>query len=365
MIRAAAFALVFAALPAAANEVLTIDEAAELLRVSPQKVLSMAMSHRIPARDVDGDWRLSRTALLEWLKGAGETLSAAEMSTITGRGYAPTLVAQAGSSGAIGEKPSMPTAEQVALREQGALLKGGMRTLEFGAIYQRSERETFPVARTESRLLSAAFTGRYGLKDDLQATARLSANYRQGDAQIGVPGESSPLKDSVDDRYLGDLSLSLLSVVQREAMRRPNVIWTVDAVVPTGPGDSGLGTGITLSKSYDPLVLFGGLSYMRGISADLRDPRRGLAQNNWRTTLGYAYAVNESLALNSSFASTYRSPMITTVPGTTQPTRERHQLQFGMTWLVDRGLFIEPAVAFAVGTTSPDVAISLNVPYTF
>jgi hypothetical protein len=57
--------------------------------------------------------------------------------------------------------------------------------------------------------------------------------------------------------------------------------------------------------------------------------------------------------------------MITTVPGTTQPTRERHQLQFGMTWLVDRGLFIEPTVAFAIGSTSPDVAFSLNVPYTF
>jgi excisionase family DNA binding protein len=244
MIRAATLALAFASLPAAANEVLTIDEAAELLRVSPQKVLSMAMSRRIPARDVDGDWRLSRAALLEWLKGAGETLSATEMGTISGRGYAPTIVAQAGSpsSDAVGEKPATPTAEQVALRDQGALLKGGMRTLEFGAIYQRSERETFPIARTEARLLSAAFTGRYGLKDDLQATARITANYRQNDAQIGLPGESSPIKDSVDDRYMGDLSLSLLSVAQREAVRRPNVIWTLDAVVPTGPGDSGLGT---------------------------------------------------------------------------------------------------------------------------
>ena len=148
-------------------------------------------------------------------------------------------------------------------------------------------------------------------------------------------------------------------------MRRPNVIWTVDAMVPTGPGDSGLGTGITLSKSYDPLVLFGGVSYMRGMSVDLGDARRVLAQNNWRTTLGYAYAVNESLALNSSFASSYRSPTSATSPGTTQAARERHQLQFGMTWLVERGLFIEPSVAFAVGTSSPDVAVSLHVPYTF
>lgn len=364
MIRRFALALLFA-WPAAAlgnPEVLTIEEAAQFLRVPAEKVLSLARGQRIPARELDGEWRLSRAALMEWLKGAGEPLSASELSAITGRGIAP--LAQAAPA-AVGEKPSAPTAEEVALREQGALLKGGMKTLELGLAYARSERETFPVARTEARLFSATLTGRYGIKNDLQATLRLPASYRHNNTQLSVPGSTSAETASSNDRYFGDLSLSLLGVAKREAMGRPNVIWTLDSVLPSGPGDSGLGTGLVLSKSYDPIVLFGGLSYMRGLSVDEGDPRRLLAKNTWRATLGYAYAINDSLALNGSLASTYRSALHSTVAGTVPAPRERHQLQLGMTWMLERGLFIEPSVAFAVGSASPDVTFSLNVPYTF
>jgi hypothetical protein len=264
----------------------------------------------------------------------------------------------------VGEKPSAPTAEEVALRDQGALLRGGAKTLEFGFAYARSERETFPVTRTEGRLFGATLTGRYGIKDDLQATARLPWNYRQNRTQVAVAGSALPQSESSDERYFGDLSLSLLGVGMREAMGRPNVIWTVDSVMPTGPGDRGLGGGTILSKSYDPLVLFGGLSYMRGYSLDESKSRRVLAKNNWRATLGYAYAVNDSLALNGALASTYRSPLSATA-GTVPPSRERHQFQLGMTWMLERGLFVEPAVAIGVGGSAPDVTLSLNVPYTF
>ena len=367
MIGRLAVALLFACLPTigvSSDEVLTIEEAAQLLRIPAEKVLAMALGRRVPARDVDGEWRLSRTALLEWLRGTSEPLSASELSTITGRAIPQaSILAQAapGAPGAIGEKPTAPTAEQVALREQGALLKGGLKTLELGLAYSRSERETFPVLRTEARLFSATLTGRYGIKDDLQATARLPGNYRHNTTQLGAPAQS----DSSHDRYIGDLSLSLLGVAKREAIGRPNVIWTLDSVLPSGPGDRGLGAGIVLSKSYDPIVLFGGLSYMRGFSVDESDPRRLLAKNTWRMTLGYAYAVNDSLALNGALVSTYRSPLNSTVAGTVPVPRERHQLQLGLTWMLERGLFVEPSVAFAVGSASPDLTFSLNVPYTF
>jgi hypothetical protein len=198
----------------------------------------------------------------------------------------------------------------------------------------------------------------------LQATARLPWSYRQNKTQAAVAGSPVPQSDSSDDRYFGDLSLSLLGVGTREAMGRPNVIWTLDTVVPTGPGDRGVGGGAIVSKSYDPLVLFGGLSYLRGFSLDESKSRRMLGKNNWRATLGYAYAVNDSLALNGSLASTYRSPA-STAPGTVPPSRERHQLQLGMTWMLGRGLFVEPAVAIGVGGAAPDVTLSLNIPYTF
>jgi excisionase family DNA binding protein len=367
-------ALVFACMRAAAGEaqdVLTVEEAARLLRVPQEKVLAMAKGRRIPARDIDGEWRLSRSALLEWLKGRDDALSPAELPAVTGRGSArvdsPEQVAQAAQPAqppaSIGEKRATPTAEEVSLRDQGALLKGGARTIEVGFAYARSERETFPVARTEQRLFAGILTGRYGLKDDLQATARLPWNYRQSRTQV-APAAADIQTDTANDRYAGDLSLSLLGVGMREAMGRPNVIWSVDSVLPVGPGDRGLGAGVIVSKSYDPVVLFGGARYMRGYSIDEGATRRLLAKNNWRLTLGYAYAVNDNLALNGSLASAYRSPLDAPV-GTLPEARERHQLQFGMTWMLERGLYIEPAVAFGIGGAAPDLTVSLNIPYTF
>jgi hypothetical protein len=74
--------------------------------------------------------------------------------------------------------------------------------------------------------------------------------------------------------------------------------------------------------------------------------------------------VNDSLALNGAVASVYRSPLAAPA-GALPASRERQQLQLGMTWMLERGLFIEPAVAFGIGGTAPDFTFSLNVPYTF
>ena len=382
MMRRLAVALVLACVPASAlpageaQDVMTIDEAARFLRVPRETVLAMAIARRLPAQELEGEWRLSRTALLDWLKGRSEPLASVELSGITGQGsprtHALEQVAQASPAApaspappaTVGEKPSAPTAEEVALRDQGALLKGGAKSLELGLAYARAERETFPIARNQARLFAATLTGRYGIKDDLQATVRLPWSYRQNRSYLAIEGSAEPKSASLDDRYFGDLSLSLLGVGMREAMGRPNVVWSVDSVLPTGPGDRGLGASTILSKSYDPLVLFGGLSYMRGFSTDESQSRRLLPKYSLRTTLGYSYAVNDNLALNGSFASTYRSA-IRVEPGTVPASRERHQLQLGMTWMLGRGLFVEPAAAIGVGGSAPDVTLSLNVPYTF
>jgi excisionase family DNA binding protein len=53
--------------PAPAAEVLTLDDAAELLRVSPQALRERAESGDIPARRIGDEWRFSREALLAWL----------------------------------------------------------------------------------------------------------------------------------------------------------------------------------------------------------------------------------------------------------------------------------------------------------
>lgn len=50
--------------------VLTVEDAAEFLRVTPETVHLEAAGGRLPARQIGGEWRFSRRGLLRWLDAA-------------------------------------------------------------------------------------------------------------------------------------------------------------------------------------------------------------------------------------------------------------------------------------------------------
>ncbi len=360
-------------------EVLDVDDAAALLRVEPAVVRSLAGASLIPARRVGDQWRFSRAALLEWLKGGPAADASRAVATPPGVGEraassargvtreaapppaqdTPDPRAAPGSPPAtVGERPATPTAEEIALRDQRALLRRGAVTVELSASHSHSEQSLFPVIRQEQRTVGVQAALRVGLLDDLQATLRVPGVWRRTTTFTGatIAGER--------DRYAGDLSVSLLGVAWREATGRPNVIWSIDAVAPSGPGDRGIGGGLVLSKSYDPAVIFAGLSYLRGSAVDAADSRRSLARHNLGLSMGYTYAVNDSLALSTVFVGTYRNSQ--SGDGVTiAPPRERYQLQFGLTWLLAQGVFVEPGVAMRLGGESPDLTTSLSFTHSF
>jgi excisionase family DNA binding protein len=418
----------FAAETSVEEDVLTLSDAARLLRVPSKVVVKLAQSGSVPTRRVGKEWRFNRVALMEWLQGeryaypavpakaAGKTNLAAqsatpapatelpaaakvdtalvpgELAALTGRGIgpgepqrlaqatlptpptspapatAPAAPAAPPAAGAvaqqpIGEAPSGLTAEEVALRDQGVLLKAGQANLELGLSYARQTRENFPFLRVEQDTTTANFTGRYGIRNDLQVTGSMPVIYRHSATFANEVAFGSGVSGSDGESYAGDLSLSLQGVALHENVGRPNLVWSVDAVVPTGPGDQGLGTGLILSKSYDPVVIYGGINYLYGFDTDRSDPQRTLAKNNWSFNLGYAYAVNDSIALSGALAGFYRTPAQPTDP--IPPERESYLLQLGLTWQLGRGLFVEPAVALGLGGAAPDFTFSLKLPYTF
>jgi excisionase family DNA binding protein len=335
-----------AADPGVPDEVLDLNQAAALLRVQPEALRGLAEAQRVPARRIGDTWRFSRSALVEWLKG-----DRAQAAPASEPGAPPA---------AVGERPAVPTAAEVALRDQRLLLRRREALLDLGVAYSRSEQTLFQVVRTEQRTITANAALRYGMADDLQLTLRVPAVGRRTEtfSDASLTGTTTPRVSS--DKYIGDASVSLLGVAWREAVGRPNAIWSLDAVVPTGPGDRGLGGGLVLSKSYDPAVIFAGLNYLHGFSVDRADPRRSLAKHNLGASFGYIYALNDALALSTVLSGSYRnarSPDEISIP----PARERYQLQLGMTWLVARGLFLEPAVAMRLGGASPDVTLLLNL----
>jgi excisionase family DNA binding protein len=58
--------------PSEVEEVLTPDEAADLLRSDAATVIAMAEDGTLPARKVGDEWRFARSALLRWLSGDEE-----------------------------------------------------------------------------------------------------------------------------------------------------------------------------------------------------------------------------------------------------------------------------------------------------
>jgi excisionase family DNA binding protein len=55
--------------PPTSGEVLTVAEVAELLRVAPNAVLELAQAGELPGRQLAGEWRFVRAAVLGWLSG--------------------------------------------------------------------------------------------------------------------------------------------------------------------------------------------------------------------------------------------------------------------------------------------------------
>ena len=58
--------------PADDPAVMTLAEAAELLRIDPKKLAKLAASGEIPGRKLGREWRFSRTGLLNWLGNTDE-----------------------------------------------------------------------------------------------------------------------------------------------------------------------------------------------------------------------------------------------------------------------------------------------------
>lgn len=70
--------------PAAAPEVLTAQDAAELLQVPQEVVLGLARAGRLPGRELGGEWRFARAALLDWLAAGEEGSSGNAVGGVSG-----------------------------------------------------------------------------------------------------------------------------------------------------------------------------------------------------------------------------------------------------------------------------------------
>ena len=375
-------------------KILTLEEAADLLRVGPQEVLYRIKTDKLPAREFKVGWRFSSKALLAWLAdkdsenavdiipqsmiGTNDKMALTELTNTMGRGSTKSeqKIPSEKQPEVIGEKPDLKTADQVFLRDQAVLLKKHQLTLELGLNYSRDENQEILVtslldlemplvtqvlpAESKSDLYGSIFSIRYGLMDDLQAFASIPLIHRSQSLNIGA----QKISDDNETRW-GSVTAGLRYAALTEGLGYPSVIIALDGTFPTHDEVFGIGGSIALTKSIDPAVLFLNVGYRHFFNdkEELNTARLN-ADDTFNISGGVAYALNDTLTLSTSLSASFQS--YTRFNENVQLTsHEQFRLRFALTSFLIEGLYIEPFVDFGLNKSSSDVSLGLNIPFTF
>ncbi len=405
-----------AAEPQPPLDVLTLEEAADYLRVSTTELEALADRREVPGRRIGGHWRFSRAALLAWLGGVDpiavaaadvpvvipdgalaegvaedepeeDTPAATDTDPASPRRLADWQLAAMYGTGpedgveeesTIGYPPEGKTASEMFLRRHRVLLSPGQLIFEPTVTYSNAEEREFLALETEGlielnlyesitvrdRIATAALALRYGLFDETEVY--LGGRYRRYQSKSTVDfawGDVDALSEdsrlgtgSVGEMYLG-VSRTLL----HESRKVPDVILSLQGTIPIYHSSAAIGAKTWLVKSFDPIVLYGGVDYRYTFSRDFDDPNLLKANHRIRATAGYAFSVNDSLTLSTSASATFTDE--TEFSEVILKSKESYSLRFGLTSLTRGRLFLEPSVTFGLSGPSNWVSFGLTMPW--
>jgi excisionase family DNA binding protein len=385
-----------------APDVLTLSEAAELLRVEAGELEQLASRSEVPARRIGSSWRFNRDALLAWVNGdwgriatiepaavasreapsnvrppetgvAGLLLTPRELGQTTGAGMvvAQTTPMQSMSTPStagempIGEAPPEMTAEDIFLRGTKVLLGRGEVAVDIGQFYSRSDNTQLTIVDNALGLATirqTAFTtllsARVGIFDETEAF--VSTIFRSLNSDVLAAG-TKIAEDHLTE--FGDVRLGVRQTLLTEAPGRPNIIATIFGNLPTGQTSYAIGGGVSLVKSFDPVVLFVTANYRHTFSRDFADITRLEPEDRFDVTLGYALALNGTLTISTSVSGLFSSA--NTFTNARLLRQEIYSLQLGLTSYLAQGLYIEPSVSFGLSGPGDSVAFGVTLPYTF
>ena len=384
-------------------DVLTLDEAAELLRIGSHELEQIALRNEVPARRIGSSFRFNREALLAWVNGdwgriatveppdaatrraalasaeqmpatPGVTLAPQELGQTRGTGMVVAQAAAAPSANGpsaasaempIGEAPTEQTAEDVFLRGQKVLLGRGEVAVDIGQFYSRGDNmqlaavgDAVGLATIQQTAFTTLLSARIGIFNETEAF--LSAIFRSQNSDVLI-GNDKVAEDHLSE--FGDIRLGLRQTLLTEGPGRPNVIATIFGHIPTGHTSYAAGGGLSLVKSYDPVVLFATANYRHTFSRDFADVTRLEPEDRFDVTLGYALALNDTLTISTSVSALFSGE--TTFTNATLLRQDIYSLQLGLTSWLARGLYIEPTVSFGLSGPGNSVAFGVTLPYTF
>ncbi|TIX51547.1 transporter [Alteraurantiacibacter aquimixticola] len=266
---------------------------------------------------------------------------------------------------------------------------------------------TISIDQVQSDIFTLDPTLRFGVSDRLFFDANLpllarTSNFRSG----GAGGSASALiEETVRDTGLGDFNAGVSYRLLEERAGRPDVVLNgrvklptgrhpfgiefvevansegnlqVPEALATGSGVYGASIGASVLKTLDPLVVFGNATYFHNFAREFDDidenpgdlPGRVDIGDAWQFGAGLAFALNDKSSISMSYSQRLVEHTILQPEG--QDVREVVGSQanvavmnLGATFTLGSRLALVSNVGIGLTDDSPDMSVSLRIPYRF
>jgi hypothetical protein len=249
---------------------------------------------------------------------------------------------------------------------------------------------------------------RYGLSDRLSVDLDVPYIYRHSNFIVGgAGGAASTLSDaSANSSDIGDVNFGVYYEFLKETNSLPDLVGSLRIKAPTGSSPFGIklqqvdadntnlvapsklptGTGfwnvtagLSVLKTYDPVVLFGSLSYTYNIARSFSDISSVIGQTEPATVKigdvvqfggGAALAFSDKDSASVSYTMALEPESETRAPGGSYskvPGSETTAaaLTFGLNHVVNKHLTINGSVSVGLTPDTPNFVIGVRFPYTF
>ncbi|MFC4702797.1 hypothetical protein ACFPAA_03835 [Paraburkholderia caffeinitolerans] len=337
--------------------------------------------------------------------------------------------ANAGTSPTVGEtqKNAAPTrteAEQAVVQREHAPLFDHKLTLDWGisdTYYDRRQLQlsgflaldaiflgNINLGQTKSHQVMADLDTRYGLTDRMSIDVDVPYIYRHSSFIVGgAGGAANTLSDaSVSSNAIGDVNFGIYYQFLKETNNLPDVVGSLrvktdtgtspfgikvvqltpdntnlvaPSKLPTGTGFWNVTAGVSVLKTYDPVVLFGSLSYTYNISRSFSDISSVVGQTQPAEVKlgdiiqfggGVALAFSDKDSASISYTMAIEPQSKTKAPGGSWvgvPGSETTAsvLNFGLNHVVNKHLTINGVVSVGLTPDAPNFVVGVRFPYTF
>jgi hypothetical protein len=120
--------------------------------------------------------------------------------------------------------------------------------------------------------------------------------------------------------------------------------------------------GLSLVKSFDPIVLFGSVEYRHAFSPDLDDLHLLEPEDAIGATLGYAFAVNDELTLSTAVSGLFSWETEFSNHLVLESDQE-FSMRLGLTRATGWGPYFEPSVTWGLNDAGNFVILGLSMPW--